>query len=133
MDYPKFIVSNHKAESIIIQRAKLVLTCCFSGGFFLLPFLWVVNSIWFFKEAFFKPAYEEQKQIKTCKFHLYSKYRGSYISSSSFLCLKDVTNTCKGMQCSLSSGRNSSVQGRKLEAAEDFKCVFVIYFVLESK
>ena len=44
---------------------------CFTGGFFLLPFLWVVNSIWFFKEAFFKASYEEQKQIKTCKFHLY--------------------------------------------------------------
>ena len=36
------------------------------GGFALLPFLWFVNSIWFFKEAFLKPPYEEQKQIKTC-------------------------------------------------------------------
>ena len=38
-----------------------------SGGFALLPFLWFVNSIWFFKEAFLKPPYEEQKQIKTCR------------------------------------------------------------------
>jgi presenilin enhancer 2 len=38
-----------------------------SGGFAMLPFLWFVNSVWFFKEAFFKPPYEQQKQIKTCK------------------------------------------------------------------
>ncbi|XP_060597310.1 gamma-secretase subunit PEN-2-like [Ruditapes philippinarum] len=35
------------------------------GGFAMLPFLWFVNSVWFFKEAFFKPPYEQQKQIKT--------------------------------------------------------------------
>lgn len=39
----------------------------FSGGFALLPFLWLVNVVWFFREAFFKPAYTEQLQIKTCK------------------------------------------------------------------
>merc|ERR1712112_199341 len=37
----------------------------FYGGFAFLPFLWFINSFWFFKEAFRKPFYAEQKQIKT--------------------------------------------------------------------
>uniref|UniRef100_A0A8C9ZML0 Gamma-secretase subunit PEN-2 n=1 Tax=Sander lucioperca TaxID=283035 RepID=A0A8C9ZML0_SANLU len=37
------------------------------GGFAFLPFLWLVNVVWFFKEAFVKPVYSEQLQIKTCK------------------------------------------------------------------
>ncbi|XP_070551332.1 gamma-secretase subunit PEN-2-like [Ptychodera flava] len=37
----------------------------YQGGFFCLPFLWAVNFIWFFREAFMKPHYPEQKQIKT--------------------------------------------------------------------
>ncbi|KAM0729078.1 Gamma-secretase subunit pen-2 [Formica fusca] len=36
----------------------------FRAGFALLPFLWAVNAIWFSKEAFVAPPYEEQKQIK---------------------------------------------------------------------
>ncbi|XP_011311850.1 gamma-secretase subunit pen-2 [Fopius arisanus] len=36
----------------------------FRGGFALLPFLWAVNAIWFFKEAFIRPHYEEQKTIR---------------------------------------------------------------------
>ncbi|KAF5296311.1 hypothetical protein FQA39_LY12528 [Lamprigera yunnana] len=36
----------------------------FQAGFALLPFLWAVNSIWFFNEGFRKQEYEEQKQIK---------------------------------------------------------------------
>jgi len=35
-------------------------------GFALLPFLWTINAVWFFKEAFAMPPYEEQKQIKKC-------------------------------------------------------------------
>ncbi|KAK6963457.1 gamma-secretase subunit PEN-2 [Biomphalaria glabrata] len=35
------------------------------AGFFLLPFLWLVNAIWFFKEAFQKPHYAEQSEIRT--------------------------------------------------------------------
>lgn len=35
------------------------------GGFVCLPFLWAVNAIWFFKEAFFAPAYDQQKKIKS--------------------------------------------------------------------
>nr|XP_021192558.2 gamma-secretase subunit pen-2 [Helicoverpa armigera] len=36
----------------------------FKVGCLLLPFVWAVNAIWFFKEAFIKPPYDEQKQIK---------------------------------------------------------------------
>ncbi|XP_051172292.1 gamma-secretase subunit pen-2 [Leptopilina boulardi] len=36
----------------------------FRAGFALLPFLWAINSIWFFKQAFFEPYFEEQKQIR---------------------------------------------------------------------
>ncbi|GAB6023065.1 Gamma-secretase subunit pen-2 [Chamberlinius hualienensis] len=35
------------------------------GGFFFLPFLWCVNGVWFFNEAFKKPPFEEQPRIKT--------------------------------------------------------------------
>ncbi|KAL3885266.1 hypothetical protein ACJMK2_025353 [Sinanodonta woodiana] len=35
------------------------------GGFALLPFLWFVNSIWFFMEAFRKPHFEQQAQIRS--------------------------------------------------------------------
>jgi hypothetical protein len=38
------------------------------AGFAFLPFLWCVNAIWFFAEAFRKPPYEEQREIKKCKF-----------------------------------------------------------------
>ncbi|XP_046577355.1 gamma-secretase subunit pen-2-like [Haliotis rubra] len=37
----------------------------YHGGFALLPFLWFINFFWFFNEAFRKPPYEEQKQIRT--------------------------------------------------------------------
>ncbi|KAL3270616.1 hypothetical protein HHI36_021150 [Cryptolaemus montrouzieri] len=42
----------------------------FRTGFALLPFVWAVNAIWFFNEAFRKPEYEEQKQLK--KYVIYS-------------------------------------------------------------
>lgn len=38
------------------------------GGFAFLPFLWLVNIFWFFREAFLAPAYTEQSQIKGCEF-----------------------------------------------------------------
>lgn len=43
--------------------------CFFSllGGFAFLPFLWLVNIFWFFREAFLVPAYTEQSQIKGCE------------------------------------------------------------------
>ncbi|CAD6219404.1 GSCOCG00004954001-RA-CDS, partial [Cotesia congregata] len=36
----------------------------FRVGFAALPFVWAVNTIWFFKEAFLVPHYEEQKQLR---------------------------------------------------------------------
>ena len=52
---------------------------------------------------------------------------------TSFLRLKAVTNTSKRMRHSPTIGGNSSNSGGNLEEAEDFKCVFVLYCVLESK
>ncbi|XP_061300450.1 gamma-secretase subunit PEN-2 [Pezoporus flaviventris] len=34
------------------------------GGFALLPFLWLVNVLWFFREAFVVPPYGEQALIR---------------------------------------------------------------------
>ncbi|CAG9794616.1 unnamed protein product [Diatraea saccharalis] len=36
----------------------------FKVGCVFLPFVWAVNAIWFFREAFLKSPFEEQKQIK---------------------------------------------------------------------
>lgn len=36
----------------------------FRAGFAFLPFVWAINAVWFFDEAFRKPSYNEQKQIK---------------------------------------------------------------------
>ena len=52
---------------------------------------------------------------------------------TSFLLLKDVTNTCSRMRHSLTIGGILQCNGRKLLEAEDFKCVFVVYCVLDSK
>lgn len=41
----------------------------FQVGFAFLPLIWAVNSIWFFHEAFRKPAYKEQKAVRTCKYN----------------------------------------------------------------
>ena len=53
--------------------------------------------------------------------------------ATSFLRLKDVTIKCKLMRRSLSIGGRFQCNGGKLEEAEDFECVFVVYCVLESK
>lgn len=37
------------------------------AGFAFLPFVWAINVCWFFAEAFQKPPYPEQNQIKRCK------------------------------------------------------------------
>ena len=51
---------------------------------------------------------------------------------TSFLHLKDITNTCKRMRHSPTIEGISSVQWGKLEEAEDFKCVFAVYCMLGS-
>ena len=50
--------------------------------------------------------------------------------AASFLCLKDITNVCDAVQ--LLAGI-IQCNGGKLEDAEDFKCVLVVYCMLESK
>ena len=52
---------------------------------------------------------------------------------TSFLRLKDLTITCKRMRRSLSMAGVLQCNSGKLEVAEDFKCVFVVYCMLESK
>lgn len=42
----------------------------FLAGCAFLPFVWAINTFWFFNEAFRKPEYEEQKDIKKCKLQL---------------------------------------------------------------
>ena len=46
---------------------------------------------------------------------------------TSFLRLKDVTNTCKRMRRGLSIGGSLQCRGGNLEETEDFKFVFVVY------
>ena len=36
----------------------------FYGGFALLPFLWLVNTVWFLRDAFFKEEFDEQKELR---------------------------------------------------------------------
>ncbi|XP_049839877.1 gamma-secretase subunit pen-2 isoform X1 [Schistocerca gregaria] len=45
-------------------RSALLLVDSIVTGFAFLPFLWCINAIWFFPEAFKRPEYEEQKPIK---------------------------------------------------------------------
>ncbi|XP_034234913.1 gamma-secretase subunit pen-2-like [Thrips palmi] len=42
----------------------------FRGGWAFLPFLWAVNFVWFYKDAFKRPPFEEQSQIR--KYVIYS-------------------------------------------------------------
>ena len=53
---------------------------------------------------------------------------------TSFLRLKDITNTCKRMRRGLSIWAGVlQCKGGKLEDAEDFKFVFVVYCAIKSK
>ena len=52
---------------------------------------------------------------------------------TSFSCLKDVTITCKHMLRSPTIAGIPHCDGGKLEEAEGFKWVFIVYCVLESK
>ncbi|XP_014216531.1 gamma-secretase subunit pen-2 isoform X2 [Copidosoma floridanum] len=51
-------------EKMSNEKKLYLCKCYFYGGFALLPFLWAVNAIWFAKQAFSVPEFEEQKQIK---------------------------------------------------------------------
>jgi hypothetical protein len=36
------------------------------GGFLFLPLLWLINAIWFYKQAFHVEPFVQQAQIRTC-------------------------------------------------------------------
>ena len=40
----------------------------FLGGFAFLPLLWLINCIWFYKQAFKVESYPQQAQIRSCSF-----------------------------------------------------------------
>ncbi len=40
----------------------------FAAGFVFLPFVWLVNFIWFFKDTFRRQAFKEQEDMKKCSF-----------------------------------------------------------------
>lgn len=46
---------------------SLIPSTHFLGGFALLPFLWFINVVWFFKEAFIRPSFSGQSKLKSCK------------------------------------------------------------------
>ena len=52
---------------------------------------------------------------------------------TSFLRLKSVTNTSKGMRHCPTIGGVLQCNGEKLEGVQDLKCVFIVNCVLESK
>ena len=60
------IIMIQKIASIVVYICYIFLFF-FSGGFAFLPFLWFINSIWFFRDAFLAESFEQQKQIKSCK------------------------------------------------------------------
>jgi presenilin enhancer 2 len=39
------------------------------AGFAILPFLWAINTVWFFNDAFRKPLFEEQAEMRKCNPH----------------------------------------------------------------
>merc|ERR1712137_1506078 len=66
-----FVHSKHlrKTHEMDISRlkndAKLVL--CrkyYYAGLAVLPFLWAINAVWFFRDAFRSPFFEEQPEIR---------------------------------------------------------------------
>lgn len=66
----------------------------FVVGFMLLPFVWAINSVWFFDEAFRKPPYEEQKTIKKCKYSTveYTKHSNRFNFSTYFDSVFHIVN-----------------------------------------
>lgn len=56
-------------EFIVLLSPKVMIHyISISVGLLFLPFVWAINTFWFFDEAFRKPAYDEQAAIKKCKF-----------------------------------------------------------------
>ena len=66
------MVSVFELIFFVVLYYYFVLDLCSLGGFAFLPFLWTINTFWFFKEAFYKPQFEEQPQIRQCISHFMS-------------------------------------------------------------
>lgn len=52
------------SENLIQMKINLII---FAAGFVFLPFVWVINVVWFFDEAFKKSPFDEQTSIRKCK------------------------------------------------------------------
>lgn len=50
----------------------------FAAGFGLLPFVWAINVVWFFNDAFRKPEFDEQTQIKKCNNQIIDCFQSFY-------------------------------------------------------
>jgi hypothetical protein len=72
----------NEAES---KRNHKIELFCILVGFALLPFVWVVNVVWFFDAAFKKAPFDEQNAIRKCKLQEKQSFR-SHDSSSLFRC-----------------------------------------------
>jgi len=52
------------SKKVTNEEKVSLCTKYFQIGFALLPFIWLVNAVWFFKEGFRKEEFEGQKTIK---------------------------------------------------------------------
>ena len=59
----KYYMGKNKTKSSFYSISVFVLI----GGFAFLPLLWLINAIWFYKQAFKVEPYPQQAQIRTCK------------------------------------------------------------------
>lgn len=60
------------------------------GGFACLPLLWLINAIWFYKQAFKVEPFPQQAEIRKCKFFLF------LLSQSCFFLSLDVIRSAIG-------------------------------------
>lgn len=56
------------------------------AGFAFLPLLWLINTIWFYKQAFKVDHYPEQAQIRTCKILFCHNENELILQSHGFFC-----------------------------------------------
>ena len=49
------------------------------GGFAFLPLLWLINAIWFYKQAFKVEPYPQQAEIRKCKYNNFIKFLFIYL------------------------------------------------------
>ena len=61
-------ITYHQFNNPCFIDGCFLLRSFYTGGFFLLPFLWFINVVWFFKEAFIRPPFDQQKQMKSCEY-----------------------------------------------------------------